>query len=291
MACPLPGRGRQGARKALRPQGRRSAVAGRGHARARSPGPTSTRGPRGPRSASGARRGSPGTRPGGRRRSGRRACTSRRSRPSSAPMPLARCGPSHVRSWTSRLRAEDLAASPTSTRCTRGWRRSSPTRCTTASCRGRRARGGRRPGRAAARLRGHHGAGVGAARRDAGAAARRPSCSARSPGCGSPRRAGCGSADVDFMRGVIHPRVQYPAQELKTEISRTPVPIPRSLALELAAHVKRLAGGDAARPAPRWWPAATVGAGARRPHGQGQGATACRMVSGTTTCGTTSRRS
>ena len=73
-------------------------------------------------------------------------------------------------------------------------------------------------------------------------------------------------ADVDFMRGVVHPRVQYPAQELKTDISRTPVPVPRSLALELAAHGEGLAGGGA-----RW--------------------TACRMVSGTTTCGTTSRRS
>ena len=49
-------------------------------------------------------------------------------------------------------------------------------------------------------------------------------------------------ADVDFMRGVVHPRVQYPAQELKTEISRTPVPVPRSLALELAAHVKQWPG-------------------------------------------------
>jgi integrase len=45
-------------------------------------------------------------------------------------------------------------------------------------------------------------------------------------------------ADVDFMRGVVRPRLQYPAEELKTEISRTPVPIPRSLALELSAHVK-----------------------------------------------------
>lgn len=44
-------------------------------------------------------------------------------------------------------------------------------------------------------------------------------------------------ADVDFMRGVIFPRVQYPAEELKTETSRTPVPIPRSLALDLSAHV------------------------------------------------------
>jgi integrase len=49
-------------------------------------------------------------------------------------------------------------------------------------------------------------------------------------------------ADVDFMRGIVHPAVQYPAQELKTEISRTPVPIPRSLALDLAAHLERWPG-------------------------------------------------
>ena len=35
-------------------------------------------------------------------------------------------------------------------------------------------------------------------------------------------------SDVDFMRGVVSPDVQYPAEELKTEISRTPVPIPRT---------------------------------------------------------------
>jgi integrase len=46
-------------------------------------------------------------------------------------------------------------------------------------------------------------------------------------------------ADVDFMRGVITPAVQYPAEPLKTEISRTPIPIPRSLANTLAAHVGR----------------------------------------------------
>ena len=44
--------------------------------------------------------------------------------------------------------------------------------------------------------------------------------------------------DVDFMRGIVWPRVQYPAEELKTEISRTPVPVPRSLTLQLAAHVR-----------------------------------------------------
>lgn len=44
-------------------------------------------------------------------------------------------------------------------------------------------------------------------------------------------------ADVDFMRGVVSPVQQYPADPLKTEMSRTPVPIPESLALELSAHV------------------------------------------------------
>jgi len=54
----------------------------------------------------------------------------------------------------------------------------------------------------------------------------------------------CGlrTADVDFMRGAVHPAVQYPAEPLKTETSRAPVPVPRSLALELAAHVQRRRG-------------------------------------------------
>ncbi|MGO9295772.1 MAG: tyrosine-type recombinase/integrase [Streptosporangiaceae bacterium] len=52
-------------------------------------------------------------------------------------------------------------------------------------------------------------------------------------------------ADVDFMRGVVHPSVQYPAEELKTGTSRTPVPIPASMTLELSAHVAA-------------WPGATV---------------------------------
>ena len=49
-------------------------------------------------------------------------------------------------------------------------------------------------------------------------------------------------SDVDFMRGIVTPAVQYPAEPLKSETSRTPVPVPRSLALELAAHVKRWPG-------------------------------------------------
>lgn len=39
--------------------------------------------------------------------------------------------------------------------------------------------------------------------------------------------------DVDFMRGVISPAIQYPGVELKTETSKTPIPIPQELALEL----------------------------------------------------------
>lgn len=46
--------------------------------------------------------------------------------------------------------------------------------------------------------------------------------------------------DVDFMRGIVHPTVQHPADELKTDTSKTPVPIPQSLALDLAAHVENL---------------------------------------------------
>lgn len=39
--------------------------------------------------------------------------------------------------------------------------------------------------------------------------------------------------DVDFMRGFINPEIQYPSEPLKTEMSRTPIPIPRELALQL----------------------------------------------------------
>lgn len=45
--------------------------------------------------------------------------------------------------------------------------------------------------------------------------------------------------DVDFMRGIVTPAVQYPAEPLKSETSQTPVPIAQSRALELCAHVGR----------------------------------------------------
>lgn len=48
--------------------------------------------------------------------------------------------------------------------------------------------------------------------------------------------------DLDLMRGVWTPAAQYPAVPLKTECSRTAVSFPRSLALELAAHIESTAG-------------------------------------------------
>lgn len=46
-------------------------------------------------------------------------------------------------------------------------------------------------------------------------------------------------ADVDFMRGIVHPTVQYPAEPLKSETAQTAVPVSQSLAAELSAHVAR----------------------------------------------------
>ncbi len=54
----------------------------------------------------------------------------------------------------------------------------------------------------------------------------------------------CGlrAGDVDIMRGSITPAVQYPAEALKTDTSRTAIPVPQVLALELAAHVRDYPG-------------------------------------------------
>jgi integrase len=43
--------------------------------------------------------------------------------------------------------------------------------------------------------------------------------------------------DVDFMRGVISPVIQWPNEPLKSDISRTPIPIASELALALSAAV------------------------------------------------------
>lgn len=43
-------------------------------------------------------------------------------------------------------------------------------------------------------------------------------------------------SDVDFMRGIIAPALQYPGVELKTEESKTPIPIPQNMCLELSVN-------------------------------------------------------
>lgn len=60
--------------------------------------------------------------------------------------------------------------------------------------------------------------------------------------------------DVDFMRGVVSPTVQWPDVPLKSETSRTPVPIPPELTLLLSAALKagdgtRLVSNELGRPA------------------------------------------
>jgi integrase len=45
--------------------------------------------------------------------------------------------------------------------------------------------------------------------------------------------------DVDFIRGVVHPKRQWPDTPLKSEGSSQPIPIPRDLALLLSASVQK----------------------------------------------------
>lgn len=48
--------------------------------------------------------------------------------------------------------------------------------------------------------------------------------------------------DVDFMRGIVTPAVQWPEDPLKSDTSRTAVPIPAELTLQLSAAVARWRG-------------------------------------------------
>lgn len=64
-------------------------------------------------------------------------------------------------------------------------------------------------------------------------------------------------SDLDFMRGIVSPAIQWPAEPLKSDTSRTPVPIPHDLALELSATVKRWPGetvvsDELGQPCPPW---------------------------------------
>ncbi|MFG6401464.1 tyrosine-type recombinase/integrase [Microbacterium sp. P04] len=45
------------------------------------------------------------------------------------------------------------------------------------------------------------------------------------------------ASDVDFMRGVISPMIQYPGKDLKTEASKTSIPIPTELSAPLSVNL------------------------------------------------------
>lgn len=49
-------------------------------------------------------------------------------------------------------------------------------------------------------------------------------------------------ADVDFIRGVVTPAQQWPAEPLKTDGSSAPIPVPGEFTLMLSASVKRWPG-------------------------------------------------
>jgi len=49
-------------------------------------------------------------------------------------------------------------------------------------------------------------------------------------------------SDVDFMRGIVAPAIQWPGEPLKSDTSRTAVPIPQELALRLSSEVARHQG-------------------------------------------------
>ena len=46
-------------------------------------------------------------------------------------------------------------------------------------------------------------------------------------------------SDVDFTRGVVHPRQQWAGKPLKNDASDAPIPVPQDLALLLAASVQK----------------------------------------------------
>jgi hypothetical protein len=51
--------------------------------------------------------------------------------------------------------------------------------------------------------------------------------------------AGLRVSGMDFIRGVVHPKQQWPAKPLKTDGSDQPIPIPQGLALLLSASVEK----------------------------------------------------
>jgi hypothetical protein len=112
-------------------------------------------------------------------------------------------------------------------------------------------------------------------------------CSARSLGYARLRCAACGSSTSISCAASSLRRCSGRGEPLKTEMSRSAVPIPSELALELAANVKRWPGATVVTdgnggPASPW---AIERAGQR-----GARSTGCPRASDSTIFGTTSRR-
>jgi integrase len=61
-------------------------------------------------------------------------------------------------------------------------------------------------------------------------------------GLRSAEACGLRPGDVDLALGIIHPAVEYPAEPLKTVISRMAIPIPPSLSTELLVHQAQFPG-------------------------------------------------
>ena len=94
----------------------------------------------------------------------------------------------------------------------------------------------------AARLRGHHGAGLGTARRDAAPAAPgRPARRVRRAAAAQ-RRAGCAPPTSISCAASSRPAVQYPAEQLKTEIIADGDPRPAVAGARAAAQVTLTSG-------------------------------------------------
>jgi integrase len=156
-------------------------------------------------------------------------------------MPLAAVRPSHVRSWTSRLKAEGLAASYVYALHARLSQVLSDAVHDGILARNRCSR-----------------------RTSLGAGSQRPYVATTEQvwalydafpthlapavllgafvGLRTAEAVGLRVSDVDFMRGIVTPEVQGAGERLKTDTSRTAVPIPPELSLALSAAVARFGG-------------------------------------------------
>lgn len=60
------------------------------------------------------------------------------------------------------------------------------------------------------------------------------------------------SSDVDWLRGVIHPAIQWPGQPLKSETSRTAIPVPRELVTMLSTGALTVVADQIGEPVGPW---------------------------------------